>query len=63
MTVFGSQYPNLDTDSAVESRGMLRAVLKGRFALTDRLTHRLPQTSIFDERAEPPSLSRWSVDV
>jgi hypothetical protein len=63
MVVFGSQCPNSDTDSVVESRNTWRMAQKWRFALTDRLTDRLLQTSIFDERVGPPSLTRWAVDV
>ncbi len=34
MVVFGSQCPNSDTDSVVESRDAWRVVQKRRFALT-----------------------------
>src|ERR1700683_335239 len=63
MLVFGCQCPNSDTDSVVESRDTWRVVQKRRFALTYRLTDRLLQTSIFDERADPPGPVRWPVDV
>src|SRR4029077_6067461 len=57
MVVFGSQCPNPDTDSF----GIPRHVACGSEAAV--CADPVPQTTIFDEHADPPSLTDWPADV